>query len=140
MRTHMTPARAQRWAETIKTYTSDPKGRDAESSSVMSATLYAAWDADASSPADVKVQSHGPVAVNPQIKSVQTTVASDGRLAVHIKSAADIRLVVDCKPVQMPIHRDQTFLMQKTADGWKVDGWDWSLRFGQYNPDKKAKG
>lgn len=135
----MTASGAQDWRTAVKTYNSGAKGREEKGGLVMSLTLYSAWSFEQLEGKEtLGVQTEGPAAVNPRIKSVNTTLLPDGRLSVHVLSSANVRLVKRHKPVQMKIDRDQTFWMMTTPTGWKVDGWTGSLKAGQYKPERQS--
>lgn len=134
MTREMTPDAAEDWREAVKTYNTGHQGRDEVGGLLMSLTLYSAWSSE--KPNTIYVAPEGPGAVNPKFTSVNTGLLDDGRLEVEVKSAAEVRLVVDKKPVRMTIDRDQTFWMKKTAEGWKIDGWTGGLKAGKYRPER----
>jgi hypothetical protein len=130
----MGPNAARDWTQAVQEYNSGKAGRDKRGGLVMSLTLYAAWSGD--KPDKMYVAPKGPAAVNPRLLSVRSSVDDRGRLAVDVKSSAQVRLVVNKKRVRMKIDRTQTFWMVKGSAGWKIDGWTGSLKAGQYRPDK----
>lgn len=82
--------------------------------------------------------SEGPVVVNQKISKVTTTPTTDGRLAVEVKSQADLRINKGGKPKLWGFSRETTYYMTKTADGWKVSAWHTAWTTANLVPDKAA--
>jgi hypothetical protein len=137
---HMTPSCAKDWSHTVDMFVdgSDKQRVDA-AKDVYPLTFYDAFDGGKVKGKPLNINREGPAAVNPEIKSVQTSLDSLGRLAVEVKSSADLRVTLGDAPRAMHLDRKITYWLVETAHGWKVDGFQGNYQAGQLRPESAAR-
>lgn len=140
MTKHMTSSMARDWRNTVAMFTTGTKEQKGEVAEDMySVTFYGAFERGRKfhgKPFDVNRT--GPIAVNPEIKSVKTSVDTLGRLQVKVASQADLRVTHGDSNRVMSVDRDATYYIVKTDGGWKIDGCQASFQVGDLQPEKKS--
>ena len=75
----------------------------------------------------------GPVVINPEVRRVQTWLVDDGRIAVKVKVAVDLRMLLNDKPRVLGATGTHRLWYKQVNGAWLLDGWNSGLKFADHD-------
>lgn len=83
----------------------------------------------------IRLPKEGPVATDPRITKVDTTLASNGAtLIVAVTAKSTMRIDRDDEPHVVTVTKESNIFLIRDSEGWKIDGWSGQVAGSRITP------